>query len=123
MSSKGTITEVSDFILFAFSNQCFNFQLVGDFLEETCVSPTFIMEHPQVMSPLAKWHRSVPGLTERSALVSIFSISSFQYRCQQEVEFAQTGQELSSIQENNPSCLNMQLIDAFNPFIQLPYST
>ena len=44
------------------------FQLVGEYLEETCVSPTFITEHPQVMSPLAKWHRSEPGLTERFEL-------------------------------------------------------
>jgi len=43
-------------------------KLVGDFLEETCVNPTFITEHPQVMSPLAKWHRSAPGLTERFEL-------------------------------------------------------
>eukprot|EP00088_Acartia_fossae_P055869 TRINITY_DN6494_c0_g2_i1.p1 TRINITY_DN6494_c0_g2~~TRINITY_DN6494_c0_g2_i1.p1 ORF type:complete len:577 (+),score=167.46 TRINITY_DN6494_c0_g2_i1:41-1771(+) len=43
-------------------------KLVGDFLEETCINPTFITEHPQVMSPLAKWHRSVPGITERFEL-------------------------------------------------------
>lgn len=43
-------------------------KLVGEYLEETCVSPTFICEHPQVMSPLAKWHRSQPGLTERFEL-------------------------------------------------------
>jgi len=43
-------------------------KLVGDFLEETCINPTFITEHPQVMSPLAKWHRSAPGLTERFEL-------------------------------------------------------
>jgi len=30
-------------------------QLVGEFLEEKCISPTFIMNHPQIMSPLAKW--------------------------------------------------------------------
>ena len=29
-------------------------KLVGEFLEETCVNPTFITEHPQVMSPLGK---------------------------------------------------------------------
>merc|ERR1719273_1951937 len=29
-------------------------KLVGEYLEETCVGPTFITEHPQVMSPLAK---------------------------------------------------------------------
>ncbi|KAL5703758.1 lysine--tRNA ligase [Ranunculus cassubicifolius] len=43
-------------------------KLVGHYLEETCVNPTFIMNHPQIMSPLAKWHRSKPGLTERFEL-------------------------------------------------------
>merc|ERR1711972_834024 len=43
-------------------------KLVGDFLEETCINPTFITEHPQVMSPLDKWHRSEAGLTERFEL-------------------------------------------------------
>lgn len=43
-------------------------KLVGDFLEEQCISPTFIMDHPQVMSPLAKYHRSIKGLTERFEL-------------------------------------------------------
>jgi len=43
-------------------------KLVGDYLEETCINPTFITEHPQVMSPLAKWHRSAAGLTERFEL-------------------------------------------------------
>jgi lysyl-tRNA synthetase class 2 len=42
--------------------------LVGEFLEEKCISPTFICDHPQIMSPLAKWHRSVQGLTERFEL-------------------------------------------------------
>lgn len=43
-------------------------KLVGELLEVDCISPTFICEHPQVMSPLAKWHRSIPGLTERFEL-------------------------------------------------------
>jgi len=43
-------------------------KLVGDFLEEQCINPTFITEHPQIMSPLAKWHRSLPGITERFEL-------------------------------------------------------
>eukprot|EP00879_Flechtneria_rotunda_P025430 GHRR01027026.1.p1 GENE.GHRR01027026.1~~GHRR01027026.1.p1 ORF type:complete len:510 (+),score=160.54 GHRR01027026.1:307-1836(+) len=43
-------------------------KLVGEFLEEQCVNPTFICDHPQLMSPLAKWHRSYPGLTERFEL-------------------------------------------------------
>ncbi|PPQ99670.1 hypothetical protein CVT24_009742 [Panaeolus cyanescens] len=40
-------------------------KLVGEFIEPLCVSPAFIVGHPQVMSPLAKWHRSRPGLCER----------------------------------------------------------
>ncbi|KAH1047223.1 hypothetical protein J1N35_038007 [Gossypium stocksii] len=43
-------------------------KLVGHFLEKTCVNPTFIINHPEIMSPLAKWHRSKPGLTERFEL-------------------------------------------------------
>ncbi|PKI34236.1 hypothetical protein CRG98_045369 [Punica granatum] len=44
-------------------------KLVGHFLEETCVNPTFIINHPEIMSPLAKWHRLKPSLTERFELV------------------------------------------------------
>jgi lysyl-tRNA synthetase, class II len=59
-------------------------QLVGEYIEPLCISPGFIGEfwltdasrliqirltpsvgHPQIMSPLAKWHRSRPGLCER----------------------------------------------------------
>jgi lysyl-tRNA synthetase class 2 len=52
-------------------------KLVGDFLEDGITKkpqadgtykPAFIMEHPQLMSPLAKWHRSKKGLTERFEL-------------------------------------------------------
>ncbi|XP_016912822.1 lysine--tRNA ligase isoform X3 [Apis cerana] len=43
-------------------------KLVGEFIEETCINPTFILDHPQIMSPLAKWHRSEQGLTERFEL-------------------------------------------------------
>jgi len=42
--------------------------LVGEFLEDNIVHPTFITEHPQIMSPLAKNHRSKPFLTERFEL-------------------------------------------------------
>jgi lysyl-tRNA synthetase class 2 len=41
---------------------------VGEFLETNIVHPTFITEQPQLMSPLAKYHRSKPGLTERFEL-------------------------------------------------------
>jgi len=43
-------------------------KLVGELIEPSCVNPTFITNHPQIMSPLAKWHRSVPGITERFEL-------------------------------------------------------
>lgn len=43
-------------------------KLCGHYIEDHIVSPSFITEHPQVMSPLAKWHRSKPGLTERFEL-------------------------------------------------------
>lgn len=39
-------------------------KLVGE-LEDMCINPTFIFGHPQMMSPLAKYHRSVPGICER----------------------------------------------------------
>ena len=41
---------------------------VGEFLEDNIVHPTFITEHPECMSPLAKYHRSEKGLTERFEL-------------------------------------------------------
>ena len=60
-------------------------KLVGELLEEKCINPTFItvsnyiilvkylnyhlinliQGHPQMMSPLAKYHRDIPGLCER----------------------------------------------------------
>ena len=43
-------------------------KLVGEFLESKCLNPTFICDHPKIMSPLAKKHREYPGLTERFEL-------------------------------------------------------
>jgi len=43
-------------------------KLVGEFIEPQCINPTFLCDHPQLMSPLAKWHRSQAGLSERFEL-------------------------------------------------------
>ncbi len=40
-------------------------KLVGEFIEEKCINPTFIEGHPKIMSPLAKDHRDKPGICER----------------------------------------------------------
>jgi len=42
--------------------------LVGEYIEPHCINPTFIIDHPQVMSPLAKYHRDDNELTERFEL-------------------------------------------------------
>ena len=55
-------------------------QLVKKFVEVQCINPTFIMDHPEIMSPLSKGHRAVPGLTERFEL----------FVCQTEVADAYT---------------------------------
>ena len=41
---------------------------VGEYLEDNIIHPTFITEHPEIMSPLAKSHRSKSFLTERFEL-------------------------------------------------------
>ena len=46
-------------------------KLVGEYLESQFINPTFLIGHPQIMSPLAKWHRSIPGLTERFELFAV----------------------------------------------------
>ena len=43
-------------------------KLIGELLEPKCQNPTFIINHPQIMSPLAKYHRSIPQATERFEL-------------------------------------------------------
>lgn len=40
-------------------------KMVGEFIETQCINPSFIVGHPQVMSPLAKRHRDIDGLCER----------------------------------------------------------
>ena len=53
--------------------------LVGEFLEDNITHPTFITEHPQIMSPLAKYHRSKPHLTERFELFAAGREVCFEY--------------------------------------------
>ena len=41
-------------------------KLVGEFIESTCINPTYIIHHPLILSPLSKAHPTYPGLTERA---------------------------------------------------------
>ena len=43
-------------------------KLIGHYIEPQCSNPTFLMNHPLIMSPLAKVHRSNPQLSERFEL-------------------------------------------------------
>ncbi|ESL09763.1 lysyl-tRNA synthetase [Trypanosoma rangeli SC58] len=43
-------------------------KLIGFFITDRIVEPTFVMDHPLFMSPLAKEHASRPGLAERFEL-------------------------------------------------------
>lgn len=43
-------------------------KLAGHFIEPKCKNPSFIINHPLIMSPLAKWHRDDPRITERFEL-------------------------------------------------------
>ena len=43
-------------------------KLIGHYVEPLCIQPTFLINHPQIMSPLAKSHRSLPNKTERFEL-------------------------------------------------------
>lgn len=43
-------------------------RLAGEFIEEKCINPTYLINHPSVMCPLAKWHRTIPSLSERFEL-------------------------------------------------------
>jgi lysyl-tRNA synthetase class 2 len=44
-------------------------ELFKSYVEETLVQPTFVMDHPKALSPLAKEHRDDPHLVERFELI------------------------------------------------------
>jgi lysyl-tRNA synthetase class 2 len=44
-------------------------ELFKSYVEETLVQPTFVMDHPKLLSPLAKQHRDDPRLVERFELI------------------------------------------------------
>ena len=47
-------------------------KLAGHFIEPQCKNPTFLINHPVIMSPLAKWNRDDKRLTERFELFANF---------------------------------------------------
>eukprot|EP00357_Protocruzia_adherens_P031985 CAMPEP_0115005296 /NCGR_PEP_ID=MMETSP0216-20121206/19770_1 /TAXON_ID=223996 /ORGANISM="Protocruzia adherens, Strain Boccale" /LENGTH=599 /DNA_ID=CAMNT_0002371561 /DNA_START=68 /DNA_END=1867 /DNA_ORIENTATION=+ len=52
-------------------------KLVGHFIEGDITNPCFIIDHPKIMSPLAKYHRTTSGLTERFELfISGFEVAN-----------------------------------------------
>ncbi|TGJ77548.1 hypothetical protein E0Z10_g10723 [Xylaria hypoxylon] len=85
-------------------------KLVGEFIESRCISPTFITGHPQIMSPLAKADRSVPGICERfEAFVCTKEIANAYTELNDPID--QRARFLDQANDKDKGDLEAQLID------------
>ncbi len=50
-------------------------KLAEKFVEPLCQNPTFVINHPVISSPLAKEHRSIPGVVERFEVIRYQSLT------------------------------------------------
>eukprot|EP00020_Sapocribrum_chincoteaguense_P006618 CAMPEP_0170751978 /NCGR_PEP_ID=MMETSP0437-20130122/11733_1 /TAXON_ID=0 /ORGANISM="Sexangularia sp." /LENGTH=579 /DNA_ID=CAMNT_0011091037 /DNA_START=78 /DNA_END=1817 /DNA_ORIENTATION=+ len=92
-------------------------KMVGDLIEPGCVSPTFLTEHPLVMSPLAKEHRSRPGLTERFEIFAAGfelgnAFTELNLPEQQRARFEQQAADKAKGDDEAQSEMNLEFIDA-----------
>ena len=88
-------------------------KLVGEFLESQLLNPGFICDHPQIMSPLAKWHRSKPGLTERFELfVNCREVCNAYTELNDPIKQRQMFQDQAAAKTAVRSCLSKHLAPA-----------